>query len=119
MNLDGLQTHIDALIEVLRAERRAVASLDVDGLNTLTAKKVQQLAELEALMAGVPDEGPEAVEVRTSVARISIEAEANAHLIWDALAVVQALLGLPSGGGLYNARGAIQSEERRGVARSI
>jgi hypothetical protein len=119
MNLDGLQKHVDDMIEVLQAERRAVASLDVDAINALTAKKVEQLAKLETLMASAPKEGPGAAEVRHRVARVSIEAEANAHLIWDALAVVQALLGLPKGGGLYNARGAIQSEGRSGVARSI
>lgn len=117
MNL--LKTHIEEMIEVLRAERRAVASLDVDSLNLLTARKVEQLEKLQTLMAGVPTAGPEAVSVKEQVAQVSIEAEANAHLIKDALAVVQALLGLPKGGGLYNARGAIQSEERRGVARSI
>lgn len=119
MSFVQLNTLIDDMIETLRSERQAVASLDVDALNATTSKKLEQVERLRSLMEQLKTNDEDAVEVRLRVARVSIEAEANAILVKDGLDVIRVLLGAAADPGVYNARGTIQAGDRHGVARSV
>ncbi len=119
MNWQALHLLIDDMIEVLRSERRAVASLDVEKLNAFTALKHEQIERLQTLMRDLPKEGPTAGELRAKLAQVSIEAEANALLVRDSQEVIRVFLGEGSNLGVYTSTGAIQSDSRRSAPRSI
>ncbi len=119
MIFEQLNTLIDDMIKTLHSERQAVASLDVTALDALTSQKLEQVDHLRSLMEELPKNAYEAADVRRRVARVSIEAEANAILVKDGLDVIRVLLGAGAEPGVYNARGAIAERDRQGVARSI
>lgn len=111
-----VQTRLDRLIAVLREEREAVAGLDVGAIERLTAEKASLV---QTLAAAVTDLGDTRADLRETVARLAIEAEANALLVRDALAFVRGMLGAPTPGGTYDAHGAPAGRGAHRITRSV
>lgn len=116
MTPDKLDALADDMIEVLRAQRKALARLDVPALLDCNAKTQDLLESLGEAVSAV--EGP-APALREKVLRVSIEAEATAFLVRDALEVIRGMMGIDAEPGVYDARGAVQTSDRRIVARSV
>ena len=107
---------VDALIEVLKTQRRAMVALDVEALVASNSRSTELLARLGKLADSV-DGGLRAIGDKAF--EVSVQAEANALLVRDTLDVLRGLMGANEGAGTYDARGTVQAEGRRNVTRSI
>lgn len=107
---------VDDLVEVLQTQRQAMGRLDVEALVDCNARSQQLLGDLGAALGAAQAPSP---AVRQKVTRVSIEAEATALLVKDALEVIRGLMGADSAPGVYDARGAMHAGDRRLVARSV
>lgn len=116
MNPEKLEALADEMIVVLQEQRRALGRLDVPALVECNTRSQALLEAMGATTAALDDP---ASALREKVLRVSIEAEATALVVRDALDIIRGMMGVESSNGLYDARGAVQTDERRLVARSI
>lgn len=83
------------LIELLRDERRAIASVDFVRLNEIAEKKQSLLETLR--------DGPMPPS-KSELSRVMAEAEANRALLNDAVSTLKEYLGIGDAPGTYDAR---------------
>jgi flagellar biosynthesis/type III secretory pathway chaperone len=86
---------MNELTELLREERQAIATIDLNRLSVIAEKK-QTL--IEAMQRG-----PLAAS-KKELAKLMAEAEANRALIHDAVSTLKEMLGISDGPGTYDAR---------------
>lgn len=82
-----LKQKILQLLEILRQERELAKSLDLQGLEALTAEKGRLLASLELLEANEGDE-----ELKALARTVREENRRNAYLYWSALGWVRDMM---------------------------
>lgn len=110
---DDVDRLLEALRATFRAERAAIARLDVVELSRLAGEKQAASAALAEALGAVRTAGPLPAELRDRVADVRIEARATALLAGAAVGGVRALLGVQSTGYDRRAKRVSSIETRR------
>lgn len=95
---------IDALSELLREERQAIAKIDLAALSSLASKKESLIEALSRDRSAID---PDAMR------KLLAEADANRMLINDALESLREMLGGDDKSGLYDSRARYRSTSHR------
>jgi hypothetical protein len=114
----GFASTLTGLLDLLRRERAAVASLDRSELEAVVEGRSDLLRQLRRFLdrAGEPSDPVMRARFAEAVHKLVTEAAINAALLRDASDAIAAVLGAPSTDATYDAKGAM-TRSARSIAR--